>query len=60
MVNLEPFKFVRLNRASVEPRLYICDALCEMLVVISHFIDLGIMSYASRLLYHTYALVYAN
>jgi hypothetical protein len=26
MVNLEPFKFVRLNRASVEPLLSICDA----------------------------------
>jgi hypothetical protein len=26
VVNLEPFKFARLNRASVEPRLYICDA----------------------------------
>jgi hypothetical protein len=26
MVNLELFKFVRLNRASVEPRLFICDA----------------------------------
>jgi ABC-type siderophore export system fused ATPase/permease subunit len=26
MVDLEPFKFVRLNRASVEPHLFICDA----------------------------------
>jgi hypothetical protein len=26
MVSLELFKFVRLNRASVEPRLSICDA----------------------------------
>jgi hypothetical protein len=50
----------RLNRASVEPRLYICDALCEMVVVISHFVDLYILSYASQLFYHTYALAYAN
>jgi hypothetical protein len=29
-------------------------------VVTSHFVDLDIISYASRLLYHTYPLVYAN
>jgi hypothetical protein len=55
-VNLEPFKFVRLNRASVEPRLYICDAWW----LLFFFVDLYILSYASRLLYHIYALVYAN
>jgi hypothetical protein len=29
-----------------------------VMLVISHFIDLYIMSYASRFIYHTYALVY--
>jgi hypothetical protein len=28
VVNIELFKFVRLNRASVEPRLSTCDAWC--------------------------------
>jgi hypothetical protein len=28
--------------------------------VISHFVDLNNMPYASRLLIHTYAVVYAN
>jgi hypothetical protein len=56
VVNLEPFKFVRLNRASVEPCLSTCDAWCLLFLTL----DLYILSYASRILYHTYALVYAN
>jgi hypothetical protein len=57
VVNLEPFKVVRLNHASVEPRLSICDTWCSLFLTL---IDLYILSYASRILYHNYALVYAN
>jgi hypothetical protein len=31
-----------------------------LVLVISHFVDLFILSYASQILYHTYALVYEN
>jgi hypothetical protein len=33
-VNLELFKFVRLNRASVEPRLSTCDAWCLLFLTL--------------------------
>jgi hypothetical protein len=45
------FKFVRLMCASVEP-IYLCVMLCCVMIVISHFVDLDIMSYASQLLIH--------
>jgi hypothetical protein len=34
VVNLELFKFVRLNRASVEPRLSTCDAWCLLFLTL--------------------------